>query len=377
MIKVGIGGFGYWGPNLLRVFQENPGWAAAAVSDIREARRQRAKQINPGLRLYESAEELIGAADIEAVAIATPVATHFSLARRALGRGKHVLVEKPLCRSAEEGRELVDLAAHNGLALMVDHTYLFHPAVGLLRRLKQDGALGTISYYDSLRVNLGLFQPDVNVLWDLGPHDFSIMDHILDEEPVHIEASGYCHLNEGIPDIAYVTVHFRSPVIALFNLSWMSPAKARRISIGGSKLMAIWDDLNRDEPLKIYDSGISRQPEDQRGILLPSYRIGDIRSPRIDQQAEPLAGVVEHFRRVIAGQEAPVIDGRRGLRILRMLESAQQSLDRSLAETSRLRRAAPNGPAAERRALAKNAERRFEGSLTRRSAASAPYIRSF
>jgi predicted dehydrogenase len=347
MIRVGICGFGYWGPNLLRVFQENPGWTAAAVSDIREARRQRAQQVNPGLRLYEAAEELITDPGIDAVAIATPVDTHFSLARQALRHGKHALVEKPLCRSAEEGRELVALAARNGLALMVDHTYLFHPAVGLLRRLKQDGSLGTISYYDSLRVNLGLFQPDVNVLWDLGPHDFSIMDHVFDEEPVHIEASGYCHLNEGIPDIAYVTVHFRSPVIAHFNLSWMSPAKARRISIGGSKLMAIWDDLNRDEALKIYDSGITRQPEDQRGVLLPSYRIGDIHSPRIDLQAEPLAGVVEHFRQVIAGQAEPIIDGRRGLRILRMLEGAQQSLDRSLATATRLRRATPNRPARE------------------------------
>jgi predicted dehydrogenase len=345
MIKVGVCGFGYWGPNLLRVLQENPRWAAVAVSDMREARRQRAKQVNPGLRFYQSAEELIADPEIDAVAIATPVDTHYSLARQALSRGKHVLVEKPLCRSAEEGQELVDLAVRKGLTLIVDHIYLFHPVVGLLRRLRQDGALGTISYYDSLRVNLGLFQPDVNVLWDLGPHDFSIMDHIFDEEPVHIEASGFCHLNEGIPDIAYVTVHFRSSLIAHFNLSWMSPAKARRISIGGSRLMAIWDDLNRDEPLKIYDSGITRQPEDQRGILLPSYRIGDIHSPRIDLQAEPLAGVVEHFRRVIAGEEEPIIDGRRGLRVLRMLEGAQCALDRSLAKTSRLRRTAPNGRA--------------------------------
>lgn len=337
MIKVGICGFGYWGPNLLRVFQANPGWIAAAVSDMREERRQRATRINPGVRPYEAAEELIADPTIDAVAIATPVDTHYPLARQALGRGKHVLVEKPLCRSAAEGQELVELAERSRLTLMVDHTYLFHPVVEMLRRLKRDGALGTVSYYDSLRVNLGLFQPDVNVLWDLAPHDFSIMDCLFDEEPVHVEASGYCHLNEGIPDIAYVTVHFRSPVIAHFNLSWMSPAKTRRISLGGSKLMAIWDDLNRDEPLKLYDSGISRQPEDQRNIITPNYRIGDIHSPRVDLQAEPLAGVVEHFRRVIAGKEAPIIGGRRGLRIVGMLETAQQSLARSLAMTAQLR----------------------------------------
>jgi len=336
MVRVGLCGFGYWGPNLLRVFQHNAGFQVVAIADSTETSRLKARKANPGARLFASAEDLIADPDLDAVVIATPVDTHYALCRQALTLGKHVLVEKPLCTSVDEGRELVALSQRNALTLMVDHTYLFHGIARRLRVLKEEGALGTISYYDSLRVNLGLFQPDVNVLWDLGSHDFSIMDYILDEEPLHVEASGYCHVNPGVPDIAYITVHFASPIIAHFNLSWMSPVKVRRISIGGSKRMVIWDDLSREEPLKIFDSGITKQPEEQRGLLMPTYRIGDIYSPRVEQP-EPLAELVEHFRAVIAGREESIMDGGRGLRVVRMLTAAQDALDHSLKTTADLR----------------------------------------
>jgi predicted dehydrogenase len=333
MIRVGICGFGYWGPNLLRTFSRNRGFRVAAVAERLEAGRAAARAAGgPQLQVFESAEELIDDPSIDAVAIATPVSTHFPLARRALARSKHVLVEKPMCTTSSEGEELLALARSNGGTLMVDHTYLFHAAVCKLAEVKRLGSLGTISYYDSLRVNLGLFQPDMNVLWDLAPHDFSIIDYLFDEPPVHVEATGYCHLNAGLPDIAYVTLHFASRMIAHLNLSWMSPVKVRRIAIGGSSRMAVWDDLHQDEKLKIYNSGIEVQPQEQRGMIVPSYRIGDVHSPRLTQ-SEPLAGVVQHFRRVIAGEEESLMDGRRGLRVVQLLEAAQRSLTASLAET--------------------------------------------
>ena len=332
MIKVGICGFGYWGPNLLRTFGKNRGFQVVAVADRLPAARAAAAD-TPQLRLFESAEDLIDDPSIDAVAIATPVSTHFPLARRALVNAKHVLVEKPMCTTSAEGEELIALARANRRVLMVDHTYLFHGAVTKLAELKHEGGLGAISYYDSLRVNLGLFQPDMNVLWDLAPHDLSIIDFLFDEEPVHVEATGYCHLNPGLPDIAYVTLHFASRMIAHLNLSWMSPVKVRRIAIGGSSKMVVWDDLDQDEKLKIYNSGIDVQPEDQRGTIVPSYRIGDIYSPRLPNN-EPLVRVVEHFRRVIAGQEESVMSGERGLRVVRQLEAAQRALAASLARNA-------------------------------------------
>jgi predicted dehydrogenase len=333
MIRVGICGFGYWGPNLLRTFSRNSGFHVVAVAERLEAGRRAAVTAGgPQLKIFESAEELIDHPEIDAVAIATPVTTHFPLARRALSRSRHVLVEKPMCTTSAEGEELLALARSNRCTLMVDHTYLFHPAVRKLAEVKRSGSLGTISYYDSLRVNLGLFQPDMNVLWDLAPHDFSIIDHLFEEAPIHVEATGYCHLNANLPDIAYITLHFASRMIAHLNLSWMSPVKVRRIAIGGSQRMAVWDDLLQDEKLKIYNSGIEVQPQDQRDTIVPSYRIGDVHSPRLEQN-EPLASVVQHFRQVIVGEEESLMDGRRGLRVVQLLLAAQRSLTASLAET--------------------------------------------
>ena len=328
-IKVGLVGYGYWGPNLARNFSISPHFELTALAEPRAERRERALAQYPALRPHDAGEELIAASDIEAVAIATPVATHFTFAEQALRLGKHVLVEKPLASSVPEGEELAALAARQGVTLMVDHTFLFTGAVQAIRRLYQGGELGRISYYDSMRVNLGLFQPDVNVLWDLGPHDLSIMDFILEEEPVYIEASGYCHVNPDVPDIAYLTLHFASDAVAHFNLSWMSPVKVRRTAIGGLKRMLVWNDLDQEEKIKIYNSGIDFHRDKERRIVLPEYRIGDIFSPRVSVR-EALASVVEHFYEVIAGQQDSILGADRGLRVLSMVERAQAALDESL-----------------------------------------------
>jgi predicted dehydrogenase len=330
MIKVGICGFGYWGPNLYRNFATNPDFEVVAVSDPLADCRDKAGRLNRQLALFTDAGELIDSVTCDAVAIATPVATHYELAARALRKRMHVLVEKPLCTRAEEAADLVALAEREGAALLVDHVFVFHHAVRELRRLATSGALGTVSYYDSLRVNLGLFQPDVNVLWDLAPHDFSILNYLFDEEPVHLEVTGYCHVNEHLPDIVYVTAHYASHMIAHLNLSWMSPVKVRRVAVGGSNQMVVWDDLNIEERIKIYNSGIELRPQSERLAIVPGYRIGDISSPRIVNR-EALGSVVEEFSRAISyPRKRSIIDGREGARVVRMLEAAQAALDRNL-----------------------------------------------
>lgn len=329
MIKIGICGFGYWGPTLLRALSVNPAFQVTAIADTSPSRRAKAGELRPEASVYDDAKELVDSSKIDAVAVATPVSTHFSIASHALKRGKHVLVEKPMCASVEEARELVAVANRMDRILMVDHTYLFHGAVRKLKLLKDSGVLGAITYYNSLRVNLGLFQSDVNVLWDLAPHDFSIMEYILEEQPVHVEATGYCHVNSKLPDIAYITLHYRSRIIAHLNLSWISPVKARRIALGGTRQMAIWDDLNPDERLKIYNSGIEVHSQDERRVLVPGYRIGDIHTPRLPSE-EPLVQAIEHFQHVIKGHEKPIADGQLGLRVVELLTRSQAALEKSL-----------------------------------------------
>ena len=335
MIRVGVCGFGYWGPKLVRVFSLNPAFRVVAVADPKLAAQDRARELIPPVKVYGNAEELIDSTEVDAVAVATPVITHYPLALRALQRGKHVLVEKPMCTRVNEGRELVAVADRVKRTLMVDHTYVFHDAVHKLKELKASGTIGEITYYNSLRVNLGLFQPDMNVLWDLAPHDFSIMSYIFEEQPVYVEATGYCHVNPSLPDIVYITLHYASRIIAHLNLSWMSPVKARRVAFGGTKQMVIWNDLDPDEKLKIYDSGIELHSEDERSVFIPGYRIGDIHSPRLGR-GEPLVNAVEHFHRVITGQEKSLVDGRAGLAVVELLERTQRALDSSLGKIASL-----------------------------------------
>jgi predicted dehydrogenase len=327
MIKVGICGFGYWGPNLFRNFAQHPDFKVVAVAEKSESRQELVRRIDANVLTFDDARDMIEHGNIDAVAVATPAATHFAIAAHAIRKRKHVLVEKPLCKTSAEGEELVALAKHADLALLVDHIYVFHGVTRYLKGLTTTGQLGVISYFDSLRVNLGLFQQDVNVLWDLAPHDFSIMDFLFDEEPIHIEATGYGHVDAGLPDVAYVTAHYKSRKIAHVNLSWLSPVKVRRIAIGGSKRMVVWDDLNTEERVKIYNSGIELRPEEQRFI---HYRIGDIHSPRIPTR-EALVGVIEEFSRTIKGNRESVVDGAHGVRVVRTLEMAQKALNRNLS----------------------------------------------
>ena len=329
MLKVGLIGYGYWGVNLFRNLASSRLFHLAAVADQSAARQAALRTIFERGQVTGSAEQLVCDKEIEAVFIATPVATHFALARQAILAGKHVFVEKPMSATVAEAEELVDLAERHGVVLMVDHTYLFTGAIQCIAETVHSGELGRLCYYDSMRINLGLFQPDVNVLWDLAPHDLSILDYLLDEEPAQIAASFYCHVNRHLPDIAYLTLHYASNVVAHLNLSWMSPTKVRRIAIGGTRKMMVWDDLNREERIKIFNSGIQFQPEDQRSVIIPDYRIGDIYSPRISNR-EALTGAVEHFAQVVAGTDTPIMDGRRGLRIVRILESAQKIFDREM-----------------------------------------------
>jgi predicted dehydrogenase len=331
VLRIAVVGYGYWGPNLVRNFRDNGRFEVVAIAERRSEVRAQIARRHPAVRLVENATEIFADSHVDAVAIATPVASHFELARGALLSGKHVLVEKPLCATAAEATELVALAERVNRVLMVDHTYLFTGAVQVIRHAVQKGELGKICYFDAMRVNLGLFQPDVNCLWDLAPHDLSIIDHLLDDKVATIDVSGYCHVNKNIPDMVYLTLHYVDKVVAHLNLSWMSPVKVRRFAIGGAQKMLIWDDLDQEQKIRIYNSGIEYQLQDERAVIIPDYRIGDIYSPRVPRQ-EALAGVVQHFANVIEGKERSIMDGAKGLRVVALLEEAQRLLDRNLRE---------------------------------------------
>lgn len=339
MIRVGIIGCGYWGPNLLRNFSMNPAFRVVAVAERKAEIRSKLSMAYPAVLMLEDAAELIARQDIDAVVIATPLMTHFPLARDALNSGKHVLVEKPLAGSTEEAEALIELARRKNLTLMVDHTFLFTGAVQRIEETVRSGKLGRVCYFDSMRANLGLFQPDVNCLWDLAPHDLSVINRLVDEDVVDIEASGYCHVNPRLPDMVYLTLHFASNTIAHLNLSWMSPVKIRRFTIGGTSQMLVWDDLNQDQKIQIYDSGIEFHAEDERATIIPDYRIGDVYSPRVSRQ-EALAGVVGHFADVIQAKATSIMSGEEGARIVRILEQAQKRLDASFDQLALRRPAA-------------------------------------
>jgi predicted dehydrogenase len=327
-VKVGIIGAGYWGPNLVRNFSNCAGTQAVAVCDANPMRLEAMGRQFNHVKLVSSVDELLEL-DIEAVAIATPVSTHYPLAKRCLEAGKHVLVEKPLTSTVHEGKMLVELAAKMGKVLMVDHTYLFNPAIRRIRQIVDSGELGEIYYIDSVRINLGLFQHDINVVWDLAPHDLSIVDYVIGMDARSISAWGCAHANPEIEDIAYVNVDFGDRLLANFHVNWLSPVKIRQMIFGGSKKSLIFNELNTTEPLKIYDRGIDTKDgdvrEEERRKLLINYRSGDCWSPHIDP-SEALQGVVGHFAACIRNGTTPISDGSLGLRIVQLLESANRSL---------------------------------------------------
>jgi len=324
MIKLGIIGYGYWGPNITRNFQDIEYGCVKCIADLRPKALERARKSNPGVAVTSDCNDILTSPDIDAVAVITPVATHFSLVKRALENGKHVFVEKPFTQTSAQAGELIDLAEKKHLKIMVDHTFLFTPAVRKIKELIDSDVLGKLYYYDSTRVNLGLFQSDVNVVWDLAPHDFSIMQYLIKEQPKAVVATGETHVN-GTEDVAYITVYFSSGVIAHFNVNWLSPVKVRTTLIGGEKKMVVWDDVEPDEKIKVYDKGVSRANGDGVYEMLVNYRMGDIWSPKLDQ-TEALKLEARYFMDCILKDETPFNDAKAGLRVVQLLEAADKSL---------------------------------------------------
>ena len=326
MLRLGVIGCGYWGPNLIRNFSEIPDASVVSICDLDPERLHPIQEQYPALTTTTDAASLIARTDIDAVAIATPVSTHFDLAFRALRAGKHVLVEKPLTASSEQAMRLIDEATARNLVLMVDHTFVYSGTVRTVRDLIANDGVGDITYYDAVRVNLGLFRHDVNVLWDLAVHDLSIMDFLLEQRPCAVSATGARHVTGQTENIAYVTVFFENNLIAHVHANWLAPVKIRHTLLGGTKKMIVCNDLELVEKVKVYDSGIdlSDDPADTRRLRI-GYRIGAMHAPSVDV-TEALRVEALHFVRCVSGAEVPITDGHAGLRVIRILEAATSSI---------------------------------------------------
>ena len=324
MLKFGVFGYGYWGPNIVRNLRSLDGCQVAGICDPSPAARKRIQSAHPGVPAYSDPKELIGSPEVDAIAVITPVWTHYELAKAALENGKHVFVEKPFTSNVAQAEELINLAEQKNLKIMVDHTFLFTGAVRKIRKLLDEGVLGKLYYYDSTRVNLGLFQHDCNVIWDLAPHDLSIMNYLLTADAEAISATGQTHLN-GHEDIAFITAYFPEKMIAHINVNWLSPVKVRTTLIGGEKKMLVWNDLEADEKLKVYDKGVDVKSQEGVYNLLVSYRSGDMWAPQIEQ-LEALRIELGYFVECVKKSEAPFNDGRAGLKVVRMLEATSKSL---------------------------------------------------
>jgi len=325
-VGIGIVGYGYWGPNLVRNFAEMDGARVVAVCDMHPARLRTVQKKYPGVATLSDYAAMLRMPGLDAVCVATPVNSHFTLARAALEAGKHVLVEKPLASTSVEVRELIKLAGKKRRVLMVDHTFIYTGAVRKIKELVAGGELGAIQYYDSVRVNLGLFQHDVNVLWDLAIHDLAIMDYVLGQKPRAVSATGMSHVTGQPENVAYLTIFFEGSLIAHINVNWLSPVKLRRTLIGGSQKMIMYDDLMPSEKVKVYDKGISFQQSTEKIYqLLISYRTGDAWLPKLDT-TEALAVEGRHFLDCIAGKTKPLSGGEAGLMTVKILEAASKSM---------------------------------------------------
>jgi predicted dehydrogenase len=324
VIRVGVIGYGYWGPVVARNFAGIPDCELALVCDKNPESLRRAKRAHPHVQTTADPSEVTGSPDIDAVAVVTPVWTHFDLAKAALDNGKHVFVEKPFTATSEQAEQLIELAESKKLQIMVDHTFLFTGAVKKIKQLVDEGALGNLYYYDSTRVNLGLFQHDVNVIWDLAPHDLSIMDHLVQAKPEVVIATGQAHWN-GFEDMAYITVYLSGNMIAHINVNWLSPVKIRMTLLGGEKKMIVWNDLVADEKIRVYDKGVEIKSAPGVYDLLVSYRSGDMWAPKVEQ-TEALALETRYFVECVSQDKKPFNDGAAGLRVVRILEAAEKSL---------------------------------------------------
>ena len=327
MIRIGMIGVGYWGPNLIRNFSELDDARVVACSDLSQDRLNKISKRLPGIKCTTNFEELLNDSEVDAIVIATPVSTHFPIAKAGLEHGKHVMIEKPLADSAENALALVELAKMYDRILMVDHTFIYTSAVRKIRELLDSGDLGEVLYFDSVRVNLGLFQKDINVIWDLAPHDLSIMDYLLRSEPIAVSATGASHAGNNIANIAYMTLRFPNNLLAHFHVNWLAPVKIRQTLIGCSKKMIVYDDMEITDKIRVYDKGITvnGSPE-KRYQTLVGYRTGDVLIPKIDT-TEALQRVAQEFLDSINQKRAPLTDGVSGYRVVCLLEAAQKSLE--------------------------------------------------
>jgi len=326
-MNIGIIGYGYWGPNLLRNFASRNECAVKMVCDLRQERLSEVKKNYPLVCVVSAPDDLLNDELIDAVCIATPAYTHYQFARKALKNGKHVLVEKPMTSTVAEAEALISLALRKKRVLMVDHTFLYTGAVKAIKQIVECGTIGKIKYFDSTRINLGLFQPDINVLWDLAPHDLSILNHLVRESPVSLNATGISHHHTGLENIAYLTLNYKSNFIAHFNCSWTSPVKIRKILIGGSNQMILFDDVEPTEKVKVYDTTYDIRPrtDETKRQLLVDYRVGDIFIPKLEK-TEALAGVAEDFVKAVTRGEKPLSDMYDGLKVVKILEAANKSI---------------------------------------------------
>ncbi|HBH60993.1 MAG TPA: oxidoreductase [Nitrospiraceae bacterium] len=324
MINIAVIGYGYWGPNIVRNFNATEGTKVLSICDGNQEAITRARKAYPHIAVTSDCNDIINSPEVDAVAVITPVSTHYELAKRLLEKGKHVFVEKPFTASVPQAEKLIELAAKKHLTIMVDHTFVFTGAVRKIKQCIDNEILGDLYYYDSTRINLGLFQHDVNVIWDLASHDFAIMDYLVKETPHSVSACGKAHLN-GMEDIAYITVYFSNNMIAHFNVNWLSPVKVRTTLIGGEKKMLIWNDMVADEKIKLYDKGVA--VNNKKGVynLLVSYRSGDMWAPRVEQ-IEALRLECEYFVGCVKNDKTPVNDGCAGLRIVKLLEACDNSI---------------------------------------------------
>ncbi|HEX3143918.1 MAG TPA: Gfo/Idh/MocA family oxidoreductase [Pyrinomonadaceae bacterium] len=327
-INIGVIGCGYWGPNLLRNFAENESAQLRWICDLDQSRLASMSRRYPMARAANDYRALVADNDVDAVAVVTPVGTHFEIARDLLRAGKHVLLEKPFVATVQEAEGLIELAEQNKRTLMVDHTFVYTGAVRKMKELLDRGELGDLLYFDSVRINLGLFQRDINVLWDLAPHDLSIMDYLIDRQPQAISALGSSHIERRIENIAYLVMLFPDQFIAHFHFNWLAPVKIRRTMIAGSSKMILYDDIEPTEKVRIYDKGVTANRIDDREAeyqTLVSYRTGDVWAPKLDS-TEALRHVVAEFLESIRDCRKPLTDGYAGLRVIRLLEAAQQSM---------------------------------------------------
>ena len=327
MIKVGLIGYGYWGPNLARNLAETEGVELAAIAEARPDRREAAARHHQGTTMVAAAADLIKRDDLDAVVIATPLHTHYALAAAAIERGRHVLIEKPLAASKKEAESLAELADKHGVRLMVDHTFVYTGAVRTIRGLVDSGQLGDLLYLDSVRVNLGLFQQDTNVIWDLAAHDLSIMDYLVDARPVAVSADGTALAGFDRENVAYVTVHFDTGFLAHFHVNWLAPVKIRQMLFGGRQRMLVYDDMDPSEKVRVYDKGVNLDVVDDqtRRQILVSYRTGDMYAPKLDRR-EALALVAREFADAIAERRTPLTGAAAGIRVVSLLEAAERSL---------------------------------------------------